>query len=98
MLRQSMLKPTRLGDFAPDRAPSRTMVAPKPHEAISSRPFGKAPNGAPVELFILRNHHGMEARIATYGGIVTHLTAPDRTGHFADVVLGYDTLDEYLRS
>jgi aldose 1-epimerase len=39
----------------------------------------------------------MEARIATYGGIVTYLTAPDRAGHYADVVLGYDTLAGYLK-
>jgi len=38
----------------------------------------------------------MEARIATYGGIVTYLTAPDRTGHYADVVLGYGSLAGYL--
>ena len=40
----------------------------------------------------------MEAHIATYGGIVTHLTAPDRHGHYADVVLGYDSLAGYLAS
>jgi aldose 1-epimerase len=40
----------------------------------------------------------MEAQITTYGGIVTYLTAPDRKGHYADVVLGYDSLDRYLRS
>jgi aldose 1-epimerase len=39
----------------------------------------------------------MEARIATYGGIITFLTAPDRAGHYADVVLGYDTLGGYLK-
>jgi aldose 1-epimerase len=38
----------------------------------------------------------MKVRISTYGGIVTHLTAPDRFGEFADIVLGYDTLDGYL--
>jgi aldose 1-epimerase len=38
----------------------------------------------------------MEARIATYGGILVSLTAPDRHGHFGDVVLGYDSLKGYL--
>ena len=50
-----------------------------------------------MELYTLRNRHGMEARIMTYGGIVTALTAPDRNGHYADVVLGYDTPVEYLQ-
>ena len=39
----------------------------------------------------------MEARIITYGGILVSLTAPDRNGRLADVVLGYDTLDHYLK-
>jgi aldose 1-epimerase len=50
-----------------------------------------------VEVYSLRNDHGMEARIATYGGIVLSLTAPDRDGSFADVVLGYEHLDDYLK-
>ena len=31
----------------------------------------------------------------TYGGIVQKLTMPDKNGKFADVVLGFDTLDGY---
>jgi aldose 1-epimerase len=48
-----------------------------------------------VEVFTLRNAHGLEARICNYGGIVLSLQAPDKNGRFADVVLGYDTLAEY---
>lgn len=66
--------------------------------SITRGPFGVAPTGTAVDRYTLRNKHGMEAKIATYGGIVTHLTAPDRNGHYADVVLGYDTLDQYLHS
>lgn len=65
--------------------------------AISSAPFGKTSSGAPVDLYTLRNAHGMEAKIATYGGIVTHLTAPDRKGRYSDIVLGYDKLDDYIK-
>jgi len=39
----------------------------------------------------------MEAKIMTYGGIVTRLTAPDRKGQFADVVLGHDAFADYAR-
>jgi len=67
-------------------------------DSITKAPFGQTPAGVPVELYTLRNRHGMEAHIATYGGIVTFLTAPDRTGHYADVVLGYDSLAGYLKS
>ena len=64
-------------------------------ESITHAPFGTLASGRAVELYTLRNRHGMEARIATYGGIVVSLSAPDREGRFADVVLGFDTLGEY---
>ena len=67
------------------------------HSSIAHVPFGHTTAGTPVDLYTLRNRHGMEARIATYGGIVTSLTASDRNGHYADVVLGYDTLPEYFK-
>ena len=63
---------------------------------VKKQEYGHMPDGAPVELFTLSNGHGMEARIITYGGIVTHLMAPDRTGKLADIVLGMDTLEGYL--
>jgi aldose 1-epimerase len=66
-------------------------------DAITHAPYGKTPAGAAVELYTLRNRQGMEAKIMTYGGIITSLTAPDRKGHYADVVLGYDSLAGYLK-
>ena len=63
--------------------------------SITRAPFGTLGSGRAVELYTLRNRHGMEARIATYGGIVVSLSAPDREGRFADIVLGFDTLGEY---
>jgi aldose 1-epimerase len=59
--------------------------------SITSAPFGKTPAGVAVERYTLRNQGGMEAKIATYGGIVTNLSAPDRNGKYADVVLGNDS-------
>jgi aldose 1-epimerase len=54
-----------------------------------------ADDGRPAKLFILTNAKGMEARISSYGGVVVSLTAPDRTGKFADVVQGFDSLTDY---
>ena len=65
---------------------------------ISRAPFGKTTNGTPVEIYTLRNSHGMEARIMTYGGILVSLKVPDKNGKLDDVVLGYDSLDGYLKS
>jgi aldose 1-epimerase len=71
-------------------------AAPMP-DSITHAPFGKTPAGVAVEIYTLRNRHGMEAHIATYGGTITSLTAPDRNGKYADVVLGYDSLAGYLK-
>jgi aldose 1-epimerase len=60
--------------------------------------FGKTPDGQPVQIFTLTNKNGLEARITNYGGIVVSLKAPDRQGAMADVILGFDTLHDYLTS
>ena len=62
---------------------------------VTSEPFGKMPDGTPVEIFTL-NDGAYEARIATYGGVVVSLKVPDRSGNRADVVLGFDNLDGYV--
>jgi aldose 1-epimerase len=57
--------------------------------------FGTASDGSAVKIYTLRNAAGMEARITNYGGIVVSLKTPDRNGKFADVVLGFDSMDGY---
>jgi aldose 1-epimerase len=52
-------------------------------------------DGTPVEIYSLSDG-AYEARIATYGGIVVSLKAPDRRGKSADVVLGFDDLNGYV--
>ena len=49
-----------------------------------------------MELFTLTNAHGIEVRLTNYGGIITSLKTPDRSGRFDDIVLGYDSLSGYL--
>jgi len=70
----------------------------KPQGTISQAPFGNTPDGTPVDIYTLRNSKGMEARIMTYGGIVTSLKVPDKNGNFGDVVLGFDNLDGYVNA
>ena len=61
----------------------------------STRQFGET-DGEQVYLYTLSNDRGFEVSIMNYGGAVVSLKAPDRDGEFADVVLGFDTLDEYV--
>ncbi len=55
---------------------------------VTREPFGKTAGGEAVDLYRLANGRGMEAAIITYGGVLVSLTAPDRNGKFADIVLG----------
>src|SRR6187431_1023722 len=59
--------------------------------------FGKLADGTPIEIFTLTNANGVEMKATNYGCIITSLKIPDRTGKFADVVLGYDALEGYLK-
>lgn len=63
---------------------------------IKNAPFGTMPDGSPVTLYTLTNHNHVEVSIATYGGIVTSIKVPDRSGKFDDVVLGFDNLAGYV--
>lgn len=58
--------------------------------------WGTLANGTTAHLFTLTNANGMSAQISDYGGIVVSLTAPDRHGRYADVVLGFKKLEDYV--
>lgn len=60
--------------------------------------LGRLPTGERVDVVTLRNARGIEMRVATYGAIIVSLKTPDRDGRFADIVLGHDTLDGYVRA
>lgn len=58
-------------------------------------PFGILPDGRGVEQITLSDGP-LSCQILTYGGALRGLTVPDREGQFVDVVLGLDTLEDYL--
>ena len=58
--------------------------------------FGTMPDGTAIRLHTLTNRNGMEVRITNYAGIIVSLRVPDAAGDLGDVVLGFDSLDEYL--
>ena len=64
---------------------------------VTREAFGKTTNGIPVEIYTLTNANGIELRAMTYGAIITGLKVPDRSGHIGDIVLGFDTIDGYLK-
>jgi aldose 1-epimerase len=61
-------------------------------------PFGTTDDGTRVDLYTLTSPEGMEVSITNYGGAITSIQVPDRKGRLGDVVLGYETLAEYLKN
>ena len=59
--------------------------------------FNSVVDGKQVGLFTLRRGP-LVVQITNFGARVVGLWTPDRNGHYADVVCGYATLDEYLRN
>jgi aldose 1-epimerase len=64
--------------------------------ATKKESFGKTPDGKPVDVYILTNSHGLEARVMNFGAIILSLRVPDRNGKLDDVVLGFDSLEPYF--
>jgi aldose 1-epimerase len=46
--------------------------------------------------YTLVNDHGLEVTAINYGCIITKIVAPDKNGAFENIVLGHDTLTEYV--
>lgn len=65
--------------------------------AITKADFGMTPDGEQIYVYTLDNGT-IRAEILNYGGIVKNLYVPDRNGNKVDVVLGRDTLEDYLHN
>jgi aldose 1-epimerase len=61
-------------------------------------PFGTLADGRAVEAVTLSNSAGVRVRIISLGAIIQSLVTPDRNGHGADIVLGFDSAQEYQRN
>lgn len=62
---------------------------------IDAARFNKEVDGKQVSLYTMHNGD-VTMQVTNYGGRVVALWAPDKKGNFADVVLGYDNIDQYL--
>ncbi|MBV9804088.1 MAG: hypothetical protein JO130_12885, partial [Solirubrobacterales bacterium] len=65
------------------------------HLSISKQSWGSA-NGQAVDLYTLRNGHGMIVKITNYGGVVQSIWVPDRSGALKNVALGFPKLSDYV--
>jgi aldose 1-epimerase len=62
---------------------------------LDHAPYGTTQDGQAVEIFTMANGHGLRVRFLSYGGVITEIDVPDRTGRLDDIVLGLNTLRDY---
>ena len=65
--------------------------------AVQSKLFGRTDDGREVTLYELANANGLRASVMDYGAIVVNLEVPDRNGKLADINLGFDELEPYIK-
>ena len=66
--------------------------------SVTRRFFGTTADGREVTCYKITAESGMEAEILDYGATVRTLTVPDKKGNMVDVVMGYDTIEEYEKN
>jgi aldose 1-epimerase len=91
---------SRANDSEPAAQPAQ---APRTQDmnklpSTAQRHYGYLSDGTEVTLVTLKNANGIEVDVIGYGGIITRLVAPDAKGQFGDIVLGLDSLEEYVTS
>jgi len=76
--------------------PTALATADPGSDSVTSKYFGKTPQGEPVYLHTLTNKNGMSVSIMDYGATVVKLIVPDRNGKLGDIALGFDKLTPYF--
>lgn len=66
--------------------------------AVEVREFGIGKDGKKIQTYSLKNEKGMEAVVTNLGAILIRLMVPDKNGKVDDVVLGYDTVEDYYQN
>ena len=65
-------------------------------EHIDSKQFDLEYRGEHIQLFTLKNNNGLKTQSTNFGARIVNLFTPDKNGILADIVLGYDNIDDYL--
>lgn len=53
-------------------------------------------NGKKTDLYVLRNKNNMEVCVTNFGGRIVSVMVPDKNGKMQDVVLGFDSIQDYI--
>jgi len=58
--------------------------------------FQTVVNGDSTDLYVLKNANGIEVCVTNYGGRIVSVMVPDKDGTMQDVVLGFDSIQDYI--
>lgn len=78
------------------RAPAEAPPVVPAASGIERSTFGTLPDGTAVERFTLTNANGVVVVLSSLGAAIHSLRTPDREGRPADVVLGFETLEQWV--
>ena len=68
----------------------------KAYVEIKREAFQKEVDARPTDLYTLKNGTGMVVKITNQGAKIVQILVPDKSGQLGDVVLGYETVDQYV--
>lgn len=63
---------------------------------LNPKNFQAEVNGKQTQLYTLTNASGMEVCITNFGGRIVSIMVPDKNGEMKDVVLGFDSIADYI--
>ncbi|MEL1253939.1 aldose epimerase family protein [Flavobacterium sp. DGU38] len=76
---------------------ANTTQEAKDSVTIVKSDYGTTPKGEKIESYKLKNQNGMEVDIITFGGIITELKVPNKDGVSENVVIGFNSLEQYMK-
>lgn len=65
---------------------------------LSRKNFQKTINGKETDLYVLKNNLGNEVAITNFGGAIVAIMVPDKDGKQANIIQGYDSIDDMLKA
>jgi len=87
---------TGIASCGENKQPSTENTETMSKPGVSSKDWGEV-DGKKVQLYSLTNNNGVTVTISNYGGTVTSWVTPDKHGNKSSVIIGMDSLSEYLK-
>lgn len=75
-----------------DQAPEETTTL----SGLKRSNFQSVVKGDSTDLYVLKNANGVEVTVTNYGGRIVSAMVPDKNGTLQDVVLGFDSISDYV--